>query len=79
MSRIDNINKSFEDVANMAFDNLPEWIAIIQLLYIRDLNDRSEYQDGRIINSFMMSWCHLYDIASARELLLNKFNSTEQV
>ena len=55
MSRIDNINKSFEDVANIAFDNLPEGIAIIQLLYIRDLNDRSEYPDGRIINSFMMS------------------------
>lgn len=79
MSRIDNINKSFEDVANIAFDNLPENIAIIQLLYIRDLNDRSEYPDGRIINSFMMSWCNLYDVASARELLLNKFNSAEQV
>lgn len=77
MSRIDNIRKSFTDVADIAFDNLPEDIAIIQMFYIRDLNDRANERDGKILYDFIMKWCLPYDIATAKELLLNKFNSSE--
>lgn len=75
MTKVQNISKSFREVANIAFDNLPEWIAIVYITYIRDPNNRSKEQpDGETKIDFMCKWCHLYDIASVREQVTHELN-----
>jgi hypothetical protein len=74
MVNIQNILDSFNKVANITYDNLPDWIAIYQFVYIRDINNREEDQDGKVLFSATCKWLTFYDLASMREITNNELN-----
>lgn len=73
-ANIQNIIDSFNKVANITYDNLPDGIAIYQFVYIRDINNREEDQDGKVLLSSTCRWLKFYDLGSIRELINNELN-----
>lgn len=74
MVNIQNILDSFNKVAEITYDNLPDGIAIYQFVYIRDINSREEDQDGKVLFSTTCKWLTFYDLASIREITNNELN-----
>ncbi len=78
MVNIQNILDSFNKVANITYDNLPDGIAIYQFIYIRDINNRED-QDGKVLFSTTCKWLTFYDLASIREITNNELNLMRSV
>lgn len=74
MVNIQNILDSFNKVADITYENLPDWIAIYQFVYIRDINNREEDQDGKVLLSSTCRWLKFYDLASIREITNNELS-----
>lgn len=71
-TRTENIHKSFEKVADLAFQNIPDDIACSVLVYIRDKATWENWGDWTIDIRAICKNMTYYDWASVKEYVNHK-------
>lgn len=74
MTNIEKIRESFDQIANITFDNIPDDVAIFQVVYIRDKSDRSEDPDWKRVTSCTSKNMTYFDGVMVRETIDRDLN-----
>lgn len=76
--RTEAVHKSFESVANIAFENIPDDIAVYMLLYVRDKATGENGWDWTIDTQVISKNIMLYDWCSIREYIRHAFTLSKE-